>query len=211
MLAFDICIVLKHRITLNPAGDPVNTLNNNRHQRLLETLTLGWLVDIISNNLIGLVWNISVSDKSTSRSGAEHGGGWYAAGCCDQPEYISCQPLDTDRAPTSGGDEGYEESGRRADILSWAGLGIRIWGLLGILNLGAGGSEGTSSEILQICPAAVCSLCFELCSMINAVKCRSTTEDGNLRQFASEIFSSNMDLPCSSNMSKTLQIFDVTI
>ena len=48
-----------------------------------------------------------------------------AAGCCDQPEYISCQPLDTDRAPTSGGDEGYEESGRRADlgadILSWAG------------------------------------------------------------------------------------------
>ena len=60
--------------------------------------------------------------------------------CCDQPEYISCQPLDTDRAPTSGGDEGYEESGRRADlgadILSWSGLGIRIWGLLGILNLG---------------------------------------------------------------------------
>ena len=55
MLAFDICIVLKHRITLNPASDPVNTLNNNRHQRLLETLTLGWSVDIISNNLIGLV------------------------------------------------------------------------------------------------------------------------------------------------------------
>ena len=50
-----------------------------------------------------------------------------AAGCCDQPEYISCQPLDTDRAPTSGGDEGYEESGRRADlgadILGWAGRG----------------------------------------------------------------------------------------
>ena len=138
-----------------------------------------------------------------------------AAGCCDQPEYISCQPLDTDRAPTSGGDEGYEESGMGADlgadILSWAGRGIKIWGLLEILNLGAGGSEGTSSEILQFCPAAVCSLCFELCSMINAVKCRSTTEDGNLRQFASEIFSSNMDLPCSSNMSKTLQIFDVTI
>ena len=55
-----------------------------------------------------------------------------AAGCCDQPEYISCQPLDTDRAPTSGGDEGYEESGRRADlgadILSWAGRGSRFGG-----------------------------------------------------------------------------------
>ena len=74
MLAFDICIVLKHRITLNPASDPVNTLNNNRHQCLLETLTLGWLVDIINNNLIGLVWNRSVSDKSTRR-GVEQGGG----------------------------------------------------------------------------------------------------------------------------------------
>ena len=83
-----------------------------------------------------------------------------AAGCCDQPEYISCQPLDTDRAPTSGGDEGYEESGRRADILSWAGLGIRIWGLLGILNLGAGGSE---EPVLTFCRSfqrqfAVCAL-----------------------------------------------------
>ena len=55
MPPFDICIVLKHRITLNPASDPVNTLNNNRQQCLLKTWTLGWLVDIISNNLIGLV------------------------------------------------------------------------------------------------------------------------------------------------------------
>ena len=89
-----------------------------------------------------------------------------AAGCCDQPEYISCQPLDTDRAPTSGGDEGYEDSGRRADlgadILSWAGRGIRIWGLQEILNLGAGGSEGTSSEILQSAVLSSGSLQFVL-------------------------------------------------